>query len=92
MLYGRCDREVWTPYAPFVEALARYVSACPLPLLRRQVAGAGPTLGRLLPELAARLPEYSTDSDRDPEPDRHRLFVVTGSLLAAMATASPCFW
>ena len=89
VLYGRCDREVWTPYAPFVEALARYVSGCPLPLLRRQVAGTGPALGRLLPELAARLPEFSAAGDGDPEGDRHRLFVVTGSLLAAMATSSP---
>ena len=89
VLYGRCDREVWTPYAPFVEALARYVSGCPLALLRRQVAGAGPALGRLLPELAARLPEFATAGDGDPDTDRHRLFVVTGSLLAAMATTSP---
>lgn len=54
-----------------------------------QVAGTGPALGRLLPELAARLPEFSAAGDGDAEGDRHRLFVVTGSLLAAMATTSP---
>ena len=89
VLYGRCDREVWTPYQPFVEALGRYVEATPAEELQSQAGWGAPELAGLLPQLAARLPEIRPAGALDPETERHRLFVAVASFLSAIAASAP---
>lgn len=89
VLYGRCDRETWTPYQPFVEALGRYVDSTPTEELRAQLGWGAPELVRLLPQLAARLPEMAPFGALDAETERHRLFVAIASLLTALASTAP---
>lgn len=90
VLYGACDAVVPTPYGPFAAALDRIVqraerSADPLAELG---AGAG-ELGRLLPDLAARVPGLAPPAPADPDTERHRLHTAVTALLANAAARQP---
>jgi DNA-binding SARP family transcriptional activator len=90
VLSGRCDEEAVAPYQPFVEALDHYVRHCPVERLRSQVGWGGGQLCRLLPELAARLPELAVPPPAtDPESERYRLFEAVADLLAAASADAP---
>ena len=99
VLFGRSYEEALIPYQPFVEALHHYVVACPLVVLRQQVAASGEELARLLPELAQRLPDLSgVSSSRrslaeplgsDPDSERYRLFEAVASFLVEASRACP---
>jgi predicted ATPase/DNA-binding SARP family transcriptional activator len=52
VLLGRCHEDGLVPYEPFVEALRRYVAACPVQALRDRLGAEGAVLAALMPELA----------------------------------------
>ena len=70
------------PIKLFVEALRPYVAGCDLSTLQAYVDTAGGDLGRLIPELAMRLPAAPQPMHADPEAERHRLFEAVAGLLA----------
>jgi class 3 adenylate cyclase/tetratricopeptide (TPR) repeat protein len=87
--YGRCDEDLGVPYQPFAEALRPYVAACPLDELAAHVAAHEGELGRLIPELARRLPEVPPPLQAEPEVERFRLFEAVGGWLADVASRDP---
>jgi len=89
VLYGRCDEELGVPYQPFVEALRPYVSSCPPDELAEQAAPHGGDLGRLLPQLAERVPDLPDPLRADPETERFRLFEAITSFLTRIGAAHP---
>jgi len=89
VLYGRCDEDLGVPYQPFAEALRPYVAACPLDELAAHVEAHEGELGRLVPELARRLPEVPPPLQAEPEVERYRLFEAVGGLLAAASLRTP---
>ena len=55
VLFGSCDELVTTPYEPFREAIGDYVSCAPMSVLADHVARHGGEIGRLTPNLSARV-------------------------------------
>jgi transcriptional regulator with XRE-family HTH domain len=74
VLYGRWDEEVLAPYQAFREALADYALACPVPLLRRDLAGLAADIARLCPEPAQRIGVSAAGPLAAAEAERFRLF------------------
>lgn len=62
VLVGRCRHEGAVPYEPVVEALAPALREQPEGWLRDHMKRHGPALVRLVPDLAARLPEPLSDA------------------------------
>ncbi|MGH9222745.1 MAG: BTAD domain-containing putative transcriptional regulator, partial [Acidimicrobiales bacterium] len=88
VLYGRSDEDLDAPYQPFAEAIRWYAANRPAAAL--ELAGA-PAAGlvRLVPELAARLPESADTVRAEPEVERQRLFEAVGALVAAVSAQTP---
>lgn len=84
VLFGRCDDAGTFPYQPFVEALRPWVGHADPTALR-----ATPELGRLFPELLARLPRLEQPAQLDPDSERHRLFDAVADLVATVADEAP---
>lgn len=88
VLYGRCDEEAVIRYQPFAEALGHYAAHCPPDTLRRQLAGSGAEIVRLLPELSERIgPPHPARGD--PESERYRFFEAVRSILAEAGRSRP---
>jgi DNA-binding SARP family transcriptional activator len=88
VLLGRCDRDALTPYQPFVEALRRFVQTCSAGCLARQTLADLREVGRLVPELAERVPELEPLAP-GADADRYSLFEAVTSFLATVAAAHP---
>ncbi|MGH9274317.1 MAG: BTAD domain-containing putative transcriptional regulator, partial [Acidimicrobiales bacterium] len=88
VLLGRCDRDALTPYQPFVEALRRFVQTCSAGCLARQSQSDLREVGRLVPELAERMPGLTPLLPAE-DADRFSLFEAVTSFLTTVATAHP---
>jgi tetratricopeptide (TPR) repeat protein len=88
-LYGRCDEEPTCSYQPFVEALHAYVAACPPEVLRSDLAGAGPEVLRLVPQLHQADEAPPVEVVGDPDGDRYRLFASFAALVSTVAARTP---
>jgi DNA-binding SARP family transcriptional activator len=89
VLYGRCDEDEVTPFGPWVELLTRRLAETPDAELEASLAGQGPSLVRLIPELRWRLPALTAEPDGDPEDERRRLFAAVAALVAGLAAREP---
>jgi class 3 adenylate cyclase len=89
VLGGRCDEDLGVPYQPFVEALRRFVNHAPEAELPDRLGLHPGELVRLVPEVAARLPELPPPLQSDPETERYRLFDAMASWLAAASSDEP---
>lgn len=78
--YGRCDEDLGIPYQPWIQAMGQIAAALPADLLGEVAEGGDGTLGRLLPELAGRLPEASVEGE-DAGAARFALFAAVIDLL-----------
>jgi predicted ATPase len=76
------------PYAPLVEALRPYVSACPEEELRAHLGGSAAELAVLLPELQERLQDLPLPSPAPAEHERFRLFEGVSEFLLNMARSA----
>jgi hypothetical protein len=85
ILAGRCDEDLGVPYQPFVEALRHFVDHTPPAELKERLGRYGGELGRLVPELAARVPDLQPPLQSDPETERYRLFDAVAAWLTAVA-------
>lgn len=93
VLFGRCPQEALLPYQPFVEAMRPLLAALPAGRAA-SLAGAGAgELGRLVPELADRLPgepqALAPAIGEDPRGARYRLFESVARLLSAASAERP---
>jgi class 3 adenylate cyclase len=85
VLYGRCDPDMGVPYQPFAQALRHYVRCAGQDVLEAHAAACGGEVGRLVPELAQRVPGVPPPVVSEPESDRLRLFEAVDALLSAAA-------
>ena len=88
VLFGRCDEGLQAPYKPFVEAFRDYARRCPADRLGAEIAGGGPRLVRLVPELSMFVHTEVSPSG-DPETDRYFLFEAVDAWLGAIAHDRP---
>ncbi len=89
VLYGRCEEELATPYGPWIEALGHYVEHGPQAVLEAHVEAHGGELTRLLPGLAARVPDTPAPRETDPETERFLLFAAVAGLLEEASDERP---
>ncbi len=89
VLYGACDAVVQTPYGPFVEALDRLARVTEPDELRRALGPGGGELGRLLPDLTARVGALPAPVRADPDTERHRLHTAVTDLLTGISRDRP---
>ena len=89
VLLGRCDGDVGAPFAPWVEALRWLVAGAEADLLGAHTRAHGGELGRLVPELAERLPSLPAPRPADPETELLRLNEAAIGLLDAVADRQP---
>ena len=89
VLYGRCDEETVVPYQPVVEALAGYARTMPDANLAMLLGSGGDEVGRLVPEIAARVSLPRAAPAPEPETQRYRLFEAVAGLLATIARTGP---
>ena len=89
VLYGACDAVVQTPYGPFVEALDHLTRVTEPDELRGALGSGGGELGRLLPELTARVGALAAPAGADPDTERHRLHTAVTDLLTGISRERP---
>ncbi len=89
VLFGSCDELVTTPYEPFREAIGQYVAAAPMPVLAAHVSTHGGEVGRLTPNLAARVGSLPLIEALDPETNRRLLFEAVVDLMRTAAAEQP---
>ena len=85
VLFGSCDELVTTPYEPFREAIGEYVSCAPMSVLADHVARHGGEIGRLTPNLSARVGGLPLTEAEDPETSRRLLFEAVADLVRRAA-------
>ena len=89
VLYGRCDDELAVPYQPFVEALGALISNGPDETLAALDPLHLAELGRLVPQVRARLTDLPPATQSDPESERFLLFKAVAALLTEVAQRTP---
>ena len=85
VLYGRCEESLGAPYQPFAEALDHQLRTVPAEDLRSQLGRYPEELTRLVPALAAALPDLGDPLSSDAETERYRLFEAIASWLSTTA-------
>ena len=88
VLWGRSFEEALTPYQPFVQALQHHIRWAAPDELRAQAGVEAAVVGRLVPELRARIP-IPDGAAEDPDSERFRLFEAVGVLLATASADRP---
>ncbi len=89
VLWGAASEDLGAPYAPWIEALDRYIKGAPDEVLTRHVAAHGGEILRLarsLPQRVSRLPEPQPS---DSETERYLLFGAVAGLLETAAENGP---
>jgi tetratricopeptide (TPR) repeat protein len=91
VLFGRCDREAFVAYAPWVAILQWIVRTMPAQALRRHLAGieAGSELAQIIPEISDRIHIGDAHGSAAPDGRRYRLFEAASQLLAAASRSIP---
>ena len=82
MLAGRCDEDLSVPHQPFVEALRHFVDHSPDEGLGDSLGRHRGELVRLVPDLAARVPDLAPPLRSDPETEQYRLFDAVAAWLS----------
>jgi tetratricopeptide (TPR) repeat protein len=90
VLRGRCWEGAGAPaYWPWMQAIRAYVRAADPEAVRHQIAGGGPDIVQMLPELHRLFPKLASPPSTDPDSARFRLFDSTASFLVNAAAAQP---
>ena len=90
ILEGRCfepDRSL--PYAPFLDVLRSFLAAHSPQNLTELLGPTTSDLVKLLPELAAFVPEHTPGSTLDPEQEKRRLFQALLHFFTRLAALQP---
>lgn len=91
VLAGRCDEQVQAPYAPWLEILRHAVAHAGEATLRDHVQRRGGDLGRLVPELGARVDDLPPLRDLDPETERLVVYEAAVDLVVGLVGVAPVF-
>jgi class 3 adenylate cyclase/tetratricopeptide (TPR) repeat protein len=89
VLFGHCEEDLATPYQMFAEPLAHWVRQASAADLRAHVAAFGGELVRLVPSLAARIPDLPPSRATDAETERFLLFAAVTGLLRSLSERDP---
>jgi class 3 adenylate cyclase/tetratricopeptide (TPR) repeat protein len=89
VLFGHCEEDLATPYQLFAETLRHYVTHAPEDQLLAHVAEHGSELVRLVPTLAARIPEMPPSKATDADSERYLLFAAVVGMLADASLHQP---
>lgn len=89
VLFGHAEEHLAVPYGLFTEALTHWVRYASESHLREHVALHGADVGRLVPDLARRLPELGAVGVTDAETERFMLFGAVAGLLRQIADRQP---
>ena len=90
VLTGRCQEGAEVAYGPWAEALGQYVEHAPEKILEQHAARHAGELGRIVPQLRARLPELPPPvRTADPESERYLVFSAATDLLVQAAAETP---
>ncbi len=89
VLWGAASQDLGAPYAPWIEALDRYVKGAPEEVLARHVAAHGGEIARLAGTLAQRVPDVPEPRESDSETERYLLFNAVAGLLETAAENGP---
>jgi len=85
VLFGHCEEYLATPYQLFAEALNHYVTHAPEDQLLAHVAAHGSELARLVPALAARIPDLPPSRAVDSDTERFLRFGAVVGLLSQVS-------
>ena len=85
VLFGHCEEYLATPYQLFAEALNHYVTHAPEDRLLAHVAAHGSELARLVPALAARIPDLPPSRAVDSDTERFLRFGAVVGLLSQVS-------
>jgi tetratricopeptide (TPR) repeat protein len=89
VLWGGASQDLGAPYAPWLEALSRYVEEAPEEVLTEHVARHGGEIARLARCLRQRVPGVAAPQETDPETERYLLFGAVAGLLEAACAHRP---
>ncbi len=89
VLYAGCQEETLVSYQPFVEALRHFARSTQFHWEAVARTPGAAELARLVPELAAHLPEPRAAPPADPATRRYLLFDAVSALLADVSAGSP---
>ncbi len=89
VLYGRCDEALGVPFQAWREALSHLADHVPHHIARRHLDRFGPTLGFLMPGLAAGLASDVDELDTIDANQQELLFRATSDLLSDVARRRP---
>jgi hypothetical protein len=81
VLWGAASEDLGAAYAPWIEALGRYVEHAPEGVLREHVARHGGEIARLARGVAQRMPDAPAPQESDSETERYLLFGAVAGLL-----------
>jgi len=89
VLYGACDAVVPTPYGPFAQAFEHLARVVDEAEMHAALGSMGADLGRLVPDLPARLGAPAAPAMSDPDTERHRLHTAATALLHGVGRRRP---
>ena len=89
VLFGHCEEDLATPYQLFAEALSHWVTHAPESELRSYVNSHGSELSRLVPSLAARIPDLAPSRATDADTERFLLFAAVVGFFATLSERQP---
>ena len=89
VLFGHCEEDLATPYQLFAEALGHFVTHATDEQLLAHVEAHGSELARLVPALAARIPDVSPSQATDADTERFLLFAAVVGLLVTASQHQP---
>ena len=91
VLVGRCDREAFVAYAPWVAILQWMIRTTPAQVLRQHLAGveAASELAQIVPEITTRIHIGAAPGSATPEGRRYHLFEAATQLLTAASHSGP---
>jgi DNA-binding SARP family transcriptional activator/tetratricopeptide (TPR) repeat protein len=89
VLFGHCEEDTATPYQLFSEALGRYVRHASEDQLVAHVEIYGSELARLVPGLAARIPDPPSSRVTDSDTQRALLFGAVVGLFVELSQRQP---
>lgn len=89
IMFGRCDEDQQGPFEAFGDAMAPYVTVCPVERLHSDVGELLGELSRFMPSVGSRLPRPINAVQSDANVGRMRLFEAVTRLLRGAATVAP---
>ncbi len=89
VLWGAASEDLGAAYAPWIEAVGRYVEHAPEAVLRDHIARHGGEIARLARGLSQRVADVPAPQESDSETERYLLFGAVAGLLESACDHGP---